>query len=239
LSSVAVPNIRLEPVKYIESYAGDTKTVMVVDDDAYHRGLISEILSPLGFLVLEAPDALACSNDKSLNEVDLFLLDISMPGMNGWLLLESLRNKGIRVPIIMVSADAYESPAESTAGHNKVHDYDDYITKPVRDSILLDKVANALNLIWQYELNEKKIICPEPVHRATGINQVLSYDGVTEGDFRELISMAEVGFIEGMDKVLKRIEEAGGAESFVAMIRSCLERYQFAEIISVSKKGLA
>jgi signal transduction histidine kinase/FixJ family two-component response regulator len=245
LPRVFESNTRLQPVACIESYGGEPKTIMVVDDDAYHRGLISEILIPLGFIVRESADGTACFNDQHLDEVDLFLLDISMPGMSGLLLVEKLREKGISVPIIMVSADAYEThsdpyemPLESIPENNKTQSYDDYITKPIRDSILLDKLASALKLTWYYEADAKKSSPSKSNNLVAEINKNQPFEGVTEGDFRELISMAEIGFVDGINKLLARLEQVGGADRFVGIIRSYLVSYQFSEIIAISKKGL-
>ncbi|MFT6122876.1 MAG: signal transduction histidine kinase/CheY-like chemotaxis protein [Oleiphilaceae bacterium] len=237
LSSVTKPNIRLEPAKTIEAYVGETKKIMVVDDEVYHRGLISEILSPLGFLVEESPDAGACLSFENLNEIDLFLLDISMPGMNGWTLLEQLREEGISVPIIMASADAYESPAGSTL-ENKIRLNDGYITKPIRDSILLDKIANALKLSWCYERDVKQPNAAQKMNVAPLKNENQTFDGIRKEDFRELISMAEIGFVKGIDNVLKRIALTENSSDFISLVRHHLESYQFSEIIAMSKKGL-
>jgi hypothetical protein len=61
---------------------------------------------------------------------------------------------------------------------------------------------------------------------------------VTEKDFRELISLAEIGFIDGINNLLLRLDQIGGAERFVINIRQYLVRYQFETIISISKRGL-
>ncbi len=45
--------------------------------------------------------------------------------------------------------------------------------------------------------------------------------------FRELISMAEIGFLDGINKMLKRLEQADGAERFVAIIRNYLVSYSY------------
>ncbi|MFT4811625.1 MAG: signal transduction histidine kinase/FixJ family two-component response regulator [Marinoscillum sp.] len=245
LPRVFESNTRLQPVASIESYGGETKTIMVVDDDAYHRGLVSEILIPLGFIVRESADGITCYNDQHLDEVDLFLLDISMPGMSGLLLVEKLREKGISVPIIMVSADAYEThsdpyemPSESIPENNKTQSYDDYITKPIRDSILLDKLASALKLTWYYEADAEQSSPSESNNLVADVNKNQPFEGVAEEDFRELISMAEIGFVDGINKLLIRLEQAGGADRFVSIIRSYLVSYQFSEIIAISKKGL-
>lgn len=237
LSSVSETNIRLDTVSRIESYIGATKTIMVVDDDAYHRGLISEILTPLGFLVLESSDGASCRNYHPLDEIDLFLLDVSMPGMSGWSLAENLREVGINMPIIMVSADAYETPSDPAATNNRTVN-DDYITKPIRDSILLSKIANALNLTWCYEDNTENSVSSISMDSLAVITKNPEFGVVMQDDFRELISMAEIGFIEGIDKILKRLEHTGGAEQFAAVTRGHLENYRFPKIISICKKGL-
>lgn len=243
LSSGSEPHSLLESKKTIESYRGVAKTIMVVDDDADHRALINEILSPLGFEVLSSPDAITCFTSEHLNKVDLFLLDISMQHTNGWSLLEMLRKENIRVPIIMVSADAYESPNAPTTINDKIRQHDDYITKPIRIDVLLDKIAAELNLVWRYKTetkkaNANKLTLPESSKATGNNNEKQPYQGITENDFRELISMAEIGYIHGIEKLLKRIESNTGAEHIVAIIRRCLQRYQFAEIIAISKSEL-
>ncbi|MFT7372317.1 MAG: hypothetical protein ACI9T9_000999, partial [Oleiphilaceae bacterium] len=70
------------------------------------------------------------------------------------------------------------------------------------------------------------------------LSESQTFNGVMEEDFRELISMAEIGFVKGIDKVLKRIELAENSDDFITHIRYHLENFQFPEIISISKKGL-
>ncbi|UZE96793.1 hybrid sensor histidine kinase/response regulator [Alkalimarinus alittae] len=238
LSSVDNPNARLDTVKPIVSYEGKKKTVMVVDDEPFHRGLISEILSPLGFYVLESPDALSCLRADNLADIDLFLLDISMPDMNGWSLVETLREQGVTVPIIMVSADAYENPDVTMQEDTAVRLNDDYITKPIRDTVLLEKIAKVLDLTWVYKAVSAMATKPEAVEKNIQCINLEHYQGVSGDDLRELIAMAELGFVDGISKILARLEQSGSAMPFVDLVRQHLDSYQFSDIISMSKKGL-
>lgn len=238
LSSVAEPYHSLEVVRRITSYKGDTKTIMVVDDDANHRGLINEILSPLGFIILQSTDAFSCLESVKNVQVDLFLLDISMPIMNGWQLAEQLRKRGFNQPIIIVSADAYESPEQSLLNDDKPKLNNDYLTKPIRDVDLLAKVANALNLSWCYDPPDKELHA-DVLQKSLPLSSLETYSGVLDEDFRELIDMAEIGYIEGVLKVLTRVDKQQGNNQFVSRIRHFLEQYQFSKIIALSKKGLA
>lgn len=241
LPSVENPKIRPEPIKRIESYVGKQRTIMVVDDEPAHRGVISEILSPLGFIVFESTCGDECLGFDSLGDIDLFLLDISMPGMNGWGLVRLLRERHIKVPIIMISADAIENSVHAEPSESGMRLNDDYLTKPIRDNALLDKVATALNIEWCYESDTPQIQKKESVKnesKKNKLNDESFYHGVSDDDCRELISMAELGFVSGMDNVLIRMEAANVANEFVSSLRSHLGSYQFSEIISICKQAI-
>lgn len=232
LSSVSAPVVISEPARRIETYLGERKTILVVDDEVSHRGLIREILAPLGFNVLEMPDAYACLEMADYVNIDLYLLDISMPGMNGWELLKALRAQHIKAPIIMISADAIETPKNQRRTDITTHLNDDYLIKPIRQNILLDKIAAALNLQWLYaaELPEKEV-----VNAAQGMPP----ERLNEADCRELIAMAELGCIEGLETILRRLEHNAQSGEFTRTLRNLIECYQFDEIITISKQASA
>ncbi|MEH6455922.1 MAG: ATP-binding protein [Cocleimonas sp.] len=244
LPSVPNPIIKTEDTRRIQSYEGQQKTIMVVDDDAAHRGLISEILSPLNFIVLEATDAYNCLEDIEKTQVDMFLLDISMPGMNGWELVELLRTKEITVPIIMISADAFENPKhalednkqnQTDESKNRLHD--DYLNKPISDKLLLDKIANALGLQWIYEPTDVLPTLEKVSENSESFHKEI-FEDIEQSDCHELISMAELGYVDGIEKVLIRMENTNNNQKFIDNIRHFVKHYQFSEIISLSKKAI-
>jgi signal transduction histidine kinase/FixJ family two-component response regulator len=237
LSSISEPVTQTTPARKITSYHGERKTIMVVDDDASHRGLLSEILTPLNFTVLEAADANACLKSIEHAHIDLFLLDISMPGMNGWELLRTLRKQYPKTPIIMVSADATESPQYYDELNTTRQLNDDYLVKPIRDSVLLDKIARVLDLQWQDERNTD---LPVQVKAKDTIEwQSDIFSGDKQSDFKKLISYAELGYVEGLKDVFSRLEQQGDSELLVSSMREHLNQFQFAKIISVAKKALS
>ena len=119
----------------------------MVDDEAIHRGLISDLLQPLGFQVLEAPDATIARNMLD-GSIDLFILDISMPGESGLDFAEHIRSLDLNTPIIILSADAEETHLKSNTT-DKV--YDAYLIKPMQNQVLLRKITQLLNLVWEQE----------------------------------------------------------------------------------------
>src|SRR5256714_9117915 len=107
LSEVTNPT-RIAPVDApVSGYHGQRKTILITDDDPTHRDLLREVLSPLGFIMLSAPDGPGCLAMAQHCRPDLFLLDISMAGMDGWTVAETLRASGHhQARILMGTANA-------------------------------------------------------------------------------------------------------------------------------------
>ncbi|WP_427981658.1 hybrid sensor histidine kinase/response regulator [Agarivorans sp.] len=232
LSSIEDASPSQTPQTKISSLNGPSKTLMVVDDDPNHRNLVSELLSPLGFVVLETSDAINCLGSLQLANIDLFLLDISMPEMNGWQLLEELRARGIKAPVIMVSADAYEAPLLQGSPHPL---HNDYLAKPIRDNALLDKIAKALKLSWNYHATPKwspKLIDPIQASKVSLCQEQRKL-------FRELWEMAQLGFVQGIDKILNNLECDPSLLAHTSTLRRDLEQYQFSKIKDYCEKVLA
>jgi CheY-like chemotaxis protein len=88
------------------------RRILVVDDQAAIRSLLEVALSEAGADVQTAPDGLSAVELLALRPPDLVLLDIAMPGMNGWQVLEKLQAspRTAAIPVILqTSADDYDS----------------------------------------------------------------------------------------------------------------------------------
>lgn len=110
-----------------------TRTVLVVEDDSDSRQALVYMLETLGYGVrayATADEALSELKDDGAQgrTVDLALLDIMLPGMNGYELMQALRKIPlyVKVPVIMVTAK--DADAEIIEGYKYGADY--YITKP-------------------------------------------------------------------------------------------------------------
>ncbi len=148
LPSVAPPAEVKTQGPPITGYAGEAVTVLVVDDQPSHRQLVEDLLRPLGFDVLGVPDGASCLEVTAQVRPDLVLLDISMPGMNGWEVARRLREDLMLTgAIIMISADAAEQPSADP----EHCDHDDYVVKPVEVADLLAKIGRACGLTWTHE----------------------------------------------------------------------------------------
>ena len=115
------------------------ETVLIVEDEPEFAALVELWVGQAGYRTVSArtgPDALRRFYDE---RPDLIILDVALPGLDGWQLLERLREFS-RVPIIMVTA--HGSEAEKIRGLRL--GADDYITKPVSFPELIARVEAAL-----------------------------------------------------------------------------------------------
>lgn len=194
------------PDRQITGYRGDRRCVFVVDDEPIHRGLLSDLLTPLGFITIEAYNAENCLSLLEHNRADIFLLDVSMPGMSGLELARSLREKGYRQPIAMISADAKEHHLNE---HQGFADHDSYIVKPVSFRKLLNCIQDLLEIAWLY--------ADEAPARIAELDHILpaasaGHPAVCELQdhplMRELLAYARIGYQSGVTAKLKEIEMA-------------------------------
>lgn len=191
----------------IIGYEGYQRSLCLVDDDPVLRGLLADILMPLGFNIMEAQDAENCLALLPQSEPDLFLLDISMPGMSGLQLASILRQRKVPGKIVMLSADARELSARDE-GHGS---YDDYLVKPVANHQLLEALGRHLELKWIYR-GESEPASAAPVEPTVALNAsatVAESVAILQPDhplLLELKNCAELGYHKGVVQCLKEIE---------------------------------
>jgi two-component system cell cycle sensor histidine kinase/response regulator CckA len=117
-------------------------TILLVDDDSAVRRPIRQALDLVGYTVLEAKDgaeALQIHADAS-RTVDLVVLDVKMPGMSGWAVLEELKRRAPALPVILTSGYAQEDSAPEGATAP-----DAYLPKPYDLAELTAQVRQLLS----------------------------------------------------------------------------------------------
>ena len=122
-------------------------TVLVIDDDPSMRDILSVLAHQHGFAIQFAENGTDGLRLAEQTDVDLILLDLSLPGMPGFDVCRRIRSSGVEVPIIMVSAssDKVDVVVGLEIGA------DDYITKPFRTRELLARIAAHLRKARQEE----------------------------------------------------------------------------------------
>ena len=115
-------------------------TVMIVEDNVLNRELTNALLKTAGYNVLVAKDGAEALMMLGREEVDLMLLDIDLPFIDGHKVLEALNEKGIAIPAIFISGVPGEEPEIKAFEIGAA----DFIRKPVKNSVLLARVAKVL-----------------------------------------------------------------------------------------------
>jgi len=129
-----------------KGYAGVRRKILVVDNEEADRELLVSLLEPMQFEMRTA-----ASGHDALDLLvaglrpDVVLLDLAMPGIDGWETLRRIQALGGAQPAVaIVSANAFDRGLENTLGIG----VEDFFVKPVRHSELLDWLERKLNLQW-------------------------------------------------------------------------------------------
>ncbi|WP_108648898.1 response regulator [Dongshaea marina] len=134
-----------------------SKQLLVVDDDQEIRQLLEEYLQRAEFDVLTAANGVEMHQLLENNQPDLIILDIMMPGDDGFTLCKQIRTRS-EVPIIMLTAASDE--ADKIIGLEL--GADDYIAKPFSPRELLARIKALLRRA-QFQTPQEEI--PEKTHR--------------------------------------------------------------------------
>ncbi len=112
------------------------KNILIVDDDESTRFVLSRALEDIGYRVVAADDGAEVPGLLASQRFDLLVLDLYMPGMNGFEVLRQIRRRPARVPppattgavrVLVVSGESYAA----SVANAKALGADGYLTKPI------------------------------------------------------------------------------------------------------------
>lgn len=112
------------------------KCILVVDDDAMNLRRTKMILEKQYSVILAETGEKALEKLES-NKIDLVLLDIEMPGMNGIETFERMKGRYDEIPVIFLTASGYEEDVKSAIRLGAVN----YLKKPFLPPELLNRIA--------------------------------------------------------------------------------------------------
>lgn len=214
--------------------------ILVVDDDRNTRMLLKAVLEAENYSVLTASDGVKALQVLDENHVDLVVLDVMMPNMDGYAFTKTLREGNDNLPILMISAR--QLPADKKKGF--LVGTDDYMTKPVDEEEMLLRIRALLR---------RARIASE--HRIVLGDVVLDYDSLTvtrKGETQELPQkefMLLYKLLSYPGKIFTRIQlmdEIWGADSetgwetvtvHIGRLRRRFEGWPEFEIVSVRGLG--
>lgn len=154
--------------------------ILVVDDDKNTRLLLKAVLEKANYTVFTASDGIDALNIMDKEHIDLIVLDVMMPNMDGYELTKTLRENQNSLPILMVSAK--QLPQDKHKGF--IVGTDDYITKPIDEEEMLYRIKALLR---------RAKIASE--HKIVIGNVTIDYDSLTVAKGEETQELPQKEFL--------------------------------------------
>ncbi len=222
LSEVRQPRLAPPTRRQLDGYLGTRRTVVVVDDNPVHCALLQDALVPLGFTVLCAEDGAGCLLLAARSAPDLFLIDLAMPGMDGWEVARRLREMGhtaARIVIVSANAGELRRPPDPAAHHDAV------IPKPVDLALLFDTIAMRMGLTWTD--------LPATARTPDAPGRVAPPAPLVPAQAAQLRELALIGYVRGIRKRLDEMEaEDPALAPAVAGLRVLVAEFRLDEFMA-------
>jgi DNA-binding response OmpR family regulator len=123
--------------------AGKPARILVVDDDASSRDIAARLLAREGYDAQTAGSGAECLAVAKREPVDLILLDVMMPEMDGFAVCAALRDAGLNIPVILLTAkDDLDTRLEGMH-----HGVSEFLTKPINKFELFARVRAQLHIL--------------------------------------------------------------------------------------------
>ncbi len=133
----------------ITGYRGERRKILVVDDNPGNRALFCDLLVPIGFDLVEADGGEAALRLALERRPALILMDLAMPGMDGYETTRRLRQMPELDGVVILASSANVTAAEQPKGAHA--GWDDFLPKPVHANLLFEKIARFLRVEWTHE----------------------------------------------------------------------------------------
>ncbi len=218
-----VPVMPAEPtLPTVAGYAGPRRKILVVDDRGYNRLVLVDMLTQLGFDVLEAEDGQAAIGLAVAEHPDLILMDLVMPALTGIEATQQLRQYPLlaHTPIVAVSASAFAEDRREA----QIAGCDGFLPKPIKLLDLLRLLERLLGLTWRYSgdnaLTTLPAAAPELVYPAPE-------------RLREIRAWAESGDLLAIEPLLAQLETEYGV--FCRELRHLLQEFDDAGIVALTR----
>lgn len=161
-------------------------TVLIVDDERLNRSMLAELLSPHYRVLLakDGPGALVIAQ-REAHRLQLILLDLAMPGMNGYEVLGALRaqERTAHIAVIFITGQSNAQAEEYGLRLGAA----DYVSKPIRPAVVEVRVRNQIRLALQRQALERLAM----VDGLTGLANRRHFDDMLERSHRRSLRTGE------------------------------------------------
>lgn len=217
--------------------------VLVVEDEPEVRDLVSEALSVAGHQTLIASDGLEAINLLQTKKPDLIISDVNMPKLDGFSMVEKIRDRGIETPVIFLTARS-EKP---DVGLGFRIGADDYVAKPFGIEEIVLRVNAVLRRTNSSSENQSEALTAGPIRVDVNLARVERNGeaiSLSPTEFRLLVTL-----MENRNKVLSRqhlldvvwgmgfTDSATVVDTYISYLRKKLHTQSFEGIRTVRGFG--
>ncbi|MEH2434216.1 MAG: ATP-binding protein [Nostoc sp.] len=187
----------------IIGYQGQRRTILIADDKWENRSVIVNLLEPVGFTVVEASQGEEAWKQALLYKPDMIITDLVMPILNGFDLIERLRQPGPFKEIAIIASSASVFAIDQ---HKSIDvGADAFLPKPVEAETLLEILRQFLQLEWIFDV---KVDAIKKTYTG-GLDQSKEMIYPAKEVLQELLDLTQDGDIQ---KVLELVEELSASD---------------------------
>lgn len=184
-------------------------TIMVVDDEEDVRYVVRQILENSGYKVIEARNGVECLEKINEKKPDLVLLDIMMPGLDGWGVVgEMQRDSNLKsIPVTMFTVKPLTT---ETLRKKEIEGLVNYIVKPFSKEGLVKSISQTLDSLSKAGITKKRL-------------QDIDDEIAEEYDKLSRLTVLHKNFLSFFESILKQRKEDGSLDdiqSFEDVIKS-------------------
>lgn len=219
--------------------------ILVVDDEAGVRDLLTDALHMQGYTVVSAPDGLEALNLLRRDRFDLVISDVNMPKLDGFELLAKLRGNGDATPMLLLTA----RDTRQDITHGLREGADDYLTKPfgleelvLRVAAILRRTANSQPVNSPHAIMRGGFEVDEDTHEAQFNGQSLE---LSPTEFRLLVHLLErANRVVGKAELLSAVwgmdfaANTGVVDTYVSYLRRKLAAVGYTGLATVRGVGV-
>ncbi|MEH2409248.1 hybrid sensor histidine kinase/response regulator [Nostoc sp.] len=199
-----VQSVMAASKRQIIGFEGSPRTILMVDDRWENRIVITNLLQPLGFNVVEAINGKEGLEKAIALKPDLMITDLFMPEMDGFELIQHLRHTPdiADVKIIVSSASVFETDQHRSLEAGG----DTFLNKPVQVDELLYQLEFNLGLAWIYQESQSE---EQRINSSTTTSDSPSDKLISPSPdvLRELLTLASKGNFNAILKLADQLEE--------------------------------
>ncbi|MGG6298329.1 ATP-binding protein [Leptolyngbya sp. AN02str] len=214
----------------IIGYTGDRRRILVVDDRWENRTVLLNLLEPLGFIIIEAENGEEGLEKLRTQSPDLVITDLVMPVMDGFELLQRIRDtEELKQTKVIVSSASVSQLDQQMAISNGG---DDFLSKPVDVDTLFHLLATHLNLSWEYDMEVANLTTSE---ESAPTQLVLPPSNILE----ELLYLAEQANLKVLREQVEHLSTSNKAyTTFSESILQLAKQFRVEEIEELLQRYL-